>query len=222
MLLIDEQKAEQDIAAPEAERMGRTERRRQRLRDVALFAGTLSIVAGILFGALLAASGGLGEGDHGSGSPAHVIGGVAIATAPTAAEAKGVKFEPFERVNPDLPAIPSGLVKRFKVDVYEHVTKVSVINGVEHRGTGVSDPMVVEVGDKVRIDLINGSTERMHVRMPHSIDYHSSEVNPGEAFKTGRARSTVFSSWRSTRASSCTTARRTRFCTTPVQGWSAP
>jgi nitrite reductase (NO-forming) len=172
-----------------------TERRRERLREAALFAGTLSIVMGILFGALLAASGRLGEGDHGSESPDHFSGAAAIAAAPTAAEAKGVKFEPFERVSPDLPATPAGAVKRFKVDVYEHVTKVSddlaptevwsyAINGVEHRGTGVSDPMVVEVGDKVRIDLVNGSSERMHVRMPHSIDYHSSEVNPGEAFKT--------------------------------------
>ena len=179
--------------APDDER--RSERRRERLREAALFAGTLSIVVGILFGALLAASGRLGEGDHGSDSPAHVSGDAAIAAAPTAAEAKGVKFEPFERVSPDLPATPAGAVKRFKVDVYEHVTKVSddlaptevwsyAINGVEHRGTGVSDPMVVEVGDKVRIDLVNGSSERMHVRMPHSIDYHSSEINPGEAFKT--------------------------------------
>ena len=177
--------------APDDER--RSERRRERLREAALFAGTLSIVVGILFGALLAASGRLGEG--GSDSPAHVSGDAAIAAAPTAAEAKGVKFEPFERVSPDLPATPAGAVKRFKVDVYEHVTKVSddlaptevwsyAINGVEHRGTGVSDPMVVEVGDKVRIDLVNGSSERMHVRMPHSIDYHSSEINPGEAFKT--------------------------------------
>ena len=195
MLLVDEQKARQDIAAPEAERLARTERRRERLRDVALFAGTLSIVAGILFGALLAASGRLGEGDHGAGSPAQASGNAAIAAAPTAAEAKGVRFEPFERVNPDLPATPAGAVKRFKVDVYEHVTKVSdelaptevwsyAINGVEHRGTGVSDPMVVEGGDKVRIDIVNGSSARMQVRMPHSIDYHSSEVNPGEAFKT--------------------------------------
>ena len=103
----------------------------------------------------------------------------AVAAAPTAAEAKGVKFEKFERVDPALPAIPAGEVKRFKVDVYEHVTKVSdelaptevwsyAINGVEHRGTGVSEPMVVEVGDKVRIDLVNGSTradERAHAAL---------------------------------------------------------
>jgi nitrite reductase (NO-forming) len=91
--------------------------------------------------------------------------------------------------------VPPGAVKRFEVDVYEHVTKVSedlaptevwsyAINGVEHRGSGVSEPMVVEVGDRVKIDLVNGSSERMRVRMPHSIDYHSSEINPGQAFKT--------------------------------------
>jgi len=191
MLLLEGTDREPEITAEDERR----ERRRDRLRDAALFAGTLAIVAGILFGALLAASGRLGEGDHEAGSSEHVSGGTVAAAAPTAAEAKGVKFEPFERVSPDLPARPAGAVKRFKVDVYEHVTKVSdelaptevwsyAINGVEHRGTGVSDPMVVEVDDKVRIDLVNGSSERMRVRMPHSIDYHSSEINPGEAFKT--------------------------------------
>jgi hypothetical protein len=38
---------------------------------------------------------------------------------------KGIKFEKFERVDPSLPAVPPGAVKRFEVDVYEHVTKVS-------------------------------------------------------------------------------------------------
>jgi nitrite reductase (NO-forming) len=192
MLLIEGEKTTRDAGAHEAERMRRVERRRARLRDAGLIAGIVSIVAGILFVALLAPRGLLAEDDGPADAPTS---DAPIAAAPTAAEAKGVKFEPFKRVNPELPAIPAGAVKRFKVDVYEHVTKVSdelaptevwsyAINGVEHRGTGVSDPMVVEVGDKVRIDLVNGSSARMQVRMPHSIDYHSSELNPGEAFKT--------------------------------------
>ncbi len=198
MLLIDtseRQKTElRERKAGEAARLERAERRRMRLRDAGLIFGILSIVGGILLAVLLAPRGPLGSG----GDETHGATGAApsaVAAAPTAAEAKGVKFEKFERVDPALPAIPPGQVKRFKVDVYEHVTKVSdelaptevwsyAINGVEHRGTGVSEPMVVEVGDRVRIDLVNGSTERMNVRMPHSIDYHSSEINPGEAFKT--------------------------------------
>jgi nitrite reductase (NO-forming) len=193
MLLMEDNKAD---VRTEAERVARMERRRARLRDAGVLTGIVSIVAGILFVVLLSPGGLLAADDEPSGSPGQVSDAPnAIAAAPTADEAKGVKFEPFKRVNPDLPATPAGAVKRFKVDVYEHVTKVSdelaptevwsyAINGVEHRGTGVSDPMVVEVGDKVRIDLVNGSSERMHVRMPHSIDYHSSEINPGEAFKT--------------------------------------
>jgi nitrite reductase (NO-forming) len=194
MLLIDTQ--ERETAAEQADRLYRAQRRRQRLRDAGLFTGILAIVAGILLAVLLAPRGPLGGGGEDSDHEATAAGGsTAVAAAPTAADAKGVKFEKFERVDPSLPAIPPGAVKRFKVDVYEHVTKVSddlaptevwsyAINGVEHRGTGVSEPMVVEVGDGVRIDLVNGSSERMNVRMPHSIDYHSSEVNPGEAFKT--------------------------------------
>jgi nitrite reductase (NO-forming) len=44
--------------------------------------------------------------------------------------------------------------------------------------------MVVTEGDKVEITLVNGGSEKMNVRMPHSIDYHSSEVAPNEAFVT--------------------------------------
>jgi len=124
----------------------------------------------------------------GAGAPA------AKPAAETAA-AGNVKFEAFERVDPTLPAIPSGEVKKFEIDVYEHVTKVSddqpptrvwsyAVNGKEHRGSGVSEPMVVTVGDKVEITLINGSSEKMDVKFPHSIDYHSSEVAPNEAFKS--------------------------------------
>ena len=179
-------------SAAEGEKAYRRRVRVERLQEAGLVFGVVSIIAGVIFAIFI--WDGIGE----NAATAAATGGTSAAqvqAAPTAAEAKGVRFEKFERVNPELPAVPAGSVKRFKVDVYEHVTKVSedlaptevwsyAINGVEHRGTGVSEPMVVEVGDKVRIDLVNGSSERMHVRMPHSIDYHSSEVNPGEAFKT--------------------------------------
>ena len=103
--------------------------------------------------------------------------------------------EEYKRPDATLPAPPAGDVKEFRVDVYEHVTKVSAdqpatrvwsyaVNGKFNRGTGVSEPMVVTEGDKVEITLVNGASEKMDVRMPHSIDYHSSEVAPNEAFKT--------------------------------------
>jgi nitrite reductase (NO-forming) len=105
------------------------------------------------------------------------------------------KVEEYTRPDPTLPAPPAGAVKKFRVDVYEHVTKVSAdkpatrvwsyaVNGKFNRGTGVSEPMVVTQGDKVEITLVNGASKEMDVRMPHSIDYHSSEVAPNEAFKT--------------------------------------
>jgi nitrite reductase (NO-forming) len=194
MLLIDTKEREESTEQAAA-RLDRANRRRQRLRDVALVLGIVAILASIPLMVLLSPRGPLGADGHSDSGQEAVAGSTATSAAPTAAEAKGVRFEKFERVDPALPAIPPGPVKRFKVDVYEHVTKVSddlaptevwsyAVNGVEHRGTGVSQPMVVEVGDRVKIDLVNGSSERMNVQMPHSIDYHSSEINPGEAFKT--------------------------------------
>ena len=105
------------------------------------------------------------------------------------------EVEEYQRPDPTLPAPPPGEVKRFKVDVYEHVTKVSddlpatrvwsyAVNGKFNRGTGVSEPMVVTQGDRVEITLVNGGSEAMDVKFPHSIDYHSSEVAPNEAFKS--------------------------------------
>jgi len=115
------------------------------------------------------------------------------AATPTLADAKGVDFEKFDPVDPALPAIPAGAVKKFKVDVYQHVTQVSkdlaptevwsfAVNGVEHRGSGVSEPMVVTEGDTVDFTFVNGSTEAMKVNMPHSVDFHSAEVNPGTRY----------------------------------------
>jgi nitrite reductase (NO-forming) len=117
----------------------------------------------------------------------------AAATAPTLADAEGVDFEKFEPVDAALPAVPAGPVKKFKVDVYQHVTQVSkdlaptevwsfAVNGKMHRGTGVSEPMVVTEGDTVDFTFVNGSTEAMKVNMPHSLDFHSAEVNPGTRY----------------------------------------
>ena len=115
------------------------------------------------------------------------------ATAPTAADAKGVDFEKFEKVDPTLPPVPAGAVKKFKVDVFQHVTQVSkdlapteiwsfAVNGKYYRGTGVSAPMVVTEGDTVDFTLVNGTDESMKVDLPHSLDFHSAEVNPGEKY----------------------------------------
>jgi nitrite reductase (NO-forming) len=115
------------------------------------------------------------------------------AAAPTIDEAAGIEFEPFERVDPTLPEVPAGKVKKFEVDVYEHVTQVSkdlaptevwsyAVNGVEHRGTGVSEPLVVNEGDMVDFTLVNGSDESMNVTLPHSLDFHSAKVNPGTRY----------------------------------------
>jgi nitrite reductase (NO-forming) len=117
------------------------------------------------------------------------------ATDISAAAGEGIAFEKYQRPDPTLPAVPAGPVKKFTVDVYEHVTKVSddlaptrvwsySVNGVENRGTGVSEPIVVNQGDRVQITLVNGGSKAMDVRMPHSIDLHSSEVAPNVAFAT--------------------------------------
>jgi nitrite reductase (NO-forming) len=117
----------------------------------------------------------------------------AEAAAPTLAQAKGVAFEKFEKVDATLPAIPAGAVKKFKVDVFQHVTQVSkdlaptevwsfAVNGKYHRGTGVSPPMVVTEGDTVDFTLVNGSSKAMGVNVPHSMDFHAAEVNPGTRY----------------------------------------
>jgi nitrite reductase (NO-forming) len=104
-----------------------------------------------------------------------------------------VKVEAYKRPDPALPAVPAGAVKKFKVDVYEHVTRVSKdlpptrvwsygVNGVLNRGTGVSTPMVVNQGDLVDMTLVNGGSKKMSVNFEHSIDFHSSEVAPNKAF----------------------------------------
>ena len=120
-------------------------------------------------------------------------GATAAVAAPTLADAKGVDFEKFEKVDPTLPPIPAGAVKKFEVDVFQHVTQVSkglaptevwsfAVNGKLHRGTGASPPMVVTEGDMVDFTLTNGSQKSMNVDLPHSLDFHSAEVNPGKRY----------------------------------------
>ena len=121
---------------------------------------------------------------------------VAAATAtpgPTIAQAKGVAFEPYRYVDPTLPSVPAGAVKKFTVDVEQHVTQISAdlapteawtyrVNGKGYPGTAASPPIVVNEGDRVRIDFVNGSTKKLGVSMPHSIDFHSAEVAPNKNY----------------------------------------
>jgi nitrite reductase (NO-forming) len=117
----------------------------------------------------------------------------APAKAPTLADAKGVKFEKFAPVDPTLPAVPPGPVKKFTVDVFQHVTQVApdlapteawsyTVNGKAYPGTAASPPIVVEQGDKVQITFVNGGSKKMNVNMAHSIDFHSAEVAPNKHY----------------------------------------
>lgn len=111
------------------------------------------------------------------------------AAAPTLAQAQGVDFEPFQPVDATLPAP----VTKVDVDVFQHVTQVSeelaptevwsfAVNGKYYRGTGVSAPIVVEEGTKVEFSITNGMDKSMNVDLPHSLDFHSAEVNPGTRY----------------------------------------
>jgi nitrite reductase (NO-forming) len=124
------------------------------------------------------------------------------APAPGAAARAHVGYEAYRRPDPTLPAVPSGPVKRFRVEVLMHRTKVASdqpplrvwsfgVNGRFMRGTGVSPPMVVEQGDRVAVTFVNGSSRAMHVDMPHSLDMHAAEIAPSRAFKTIAAGATT-------------------------------
>ena len=172
------------------------ERREWTLVAVGL-TGLVAILAAVLAVFAFATAGGDGTTARTAAAPAAAAPATEHATAPqpapTIEDAKGIAFEPFERVDPTLPAIPSGKVKAFDVDVYQHVTQVSAdlaptevwsfsVNGVEHKGTGVSAPMVVTEGDLVDFTLTNGSDAAMKVDLPHSLDFHSAEVDPGTRY----------------------------------------
>src|SRR5690349_18380832 len=150
---------------------------------VAVIAAAVSIVA-------LATSG--------NSTTTRVVAGAPRATpvatpsaAPTLEQAKGIDFEAFKPVDATLPAVPAGAVKKFHVDVMQHIVQVApelaptevwtyVINGKAWHGTGASEPIVVNQGDKVEITLTNGGSKAMNVTMPHSIDFHSAEVAPNK------------------------------------------
>lgn len=126
-------------------------------------------------------------------APAVASADPADAPAPTIAEAKGVAFEPYHVVDPTLPAVPGGAVKRFTVDVDQHVVQVSAdlaptdawtytVNGKGYPGTAASPPIVVDQGDRVAIRFVNGGSKAMHVDMAHSIDVHAAEVAPNRYY----------------------------------------
>ncbi len=132
-----------------------------------------------------------GAGPHSASAATHAGHGASSAKA---AESD-VAFEAYKRPSPYLPAVPPGRVKHFRVEVYEHVTKVSddtaprrvwsfAVNGTFDRGTGLSAPMVVNQGDHVAMTFVNGGSAAMHVTRGHSLDLHAASVPPGKDFET--------------------------------------
>jgi nitrite reductase (NO-forming) len=158
-------------------------------------AGLVALIA--TFMAAFALAGG-GSGDDASTAAAdhsamQAAGTPTTAKAPTLAESKGVAFEKFHPVDPTLPAVPAGPVKKFTVDVLQHVTQIDrnlapteawtyAVNGVAYRGTAASPPIVVNQGDRVQVTFVNGSTKTMQVTMAHSIDFHAAEVAPDKNY----------------------------------------
>src|SRR5215207_7531134 len=152
----------------------------------AVFGIVLAIVA-------IATAGGAGETTTIVKKAAAPAAAATPKAAPTLADAKGVAFEKFETVDPTLPPVPAGAVKKFTVDVLQHVTQVApdlapteawsyAVNGKAYRGTAASPPIVVTQGDKVQITFVNGSSRKMAVNMAHSIDFHSAEVAPNKHY----------------------------------------
>ena len=192
----------EEIAHTEAieERTERLEMRQSPLAVIAVAATALILIALALF--VIASNDSGGEAGTvpdtaatapGNAGAAPQSAGDTAAGAGSAEAAFTGSVEAFRRPDPTLPATPAGAVKKFRVDVYEHVTRVSKnlpptrvwsygVNGKFNRGTGVSTPMVVTEGDMVEITLVNGASKKMDVQFPHSIDYHSSEVAPNKAF----------------------------------------
>jgi nitrite reductase (NO-forming) len=180
---------------------------RRTLGPVRKAAIAIAFVLGTTSSVLWAA--GLAGGRHpaGAGAPAtgHATRHAAPHAAPSAgpsAGARAVHYEPYRRPDPTLPAVPSGRVKRFRVDVLMHRTKVAEdqsplrvwsfgVNGRFMRGTGASPPMVVEEGDRVDVTFVNGANAAMDVDMPHSLDMHAAEIAPNKAFKTIPPRATT-------------------------------
>ena len=144
-----------------------------------------------------------------------------VTPAPTIAQAKGVRFEPYQRPDPALPC-PAGTVKRFRVTVDEHVSQVSAalaptqvwtfgVNGTSYPGTGGSPPLVVDQGDSVEITLANSGTKGMKARdaaldrLPLSRGRAECRLQRSARATRRRSRSSP-----STPASTCITAPRSR------------
>jgi nitrite reductase (NO-forming) len=158
---------------------------------IGFFAGTVALIAVMAW--IIT-----GGGDS-AGQTSTVVKTVAAKTtgalpaAPTLAQGKGIAFEKFQKVDPTLPAVPAGAVKKFTVDVDQHMVQVDpalapvqawtyTVNGKGFKGTAASTPIVVNQGDKVQITFVNGSSKAMHVNMAHSIDFHSAEVAPSKYY----------------------------------------
>jgi uncharacterized cupredoxin-like copper-binding protein len=117
----------------------------------------------------------------------------AFAAAPTLAQAKGMAYERFQPVDPTLPPVPAGPVKKFTVGVMQHITQVDpklapvqawtyTVNGVAYRGTAASPPIVVNQGDHVQVTFVNGGSASMGVDMAHSIDIHAAHLPPNKYY----------------------------------------
>lgn len=165
-------------------------------RSVMIVAASLALLMTIALAVVISK---VSSGSVATAAPAaSATGGPSGDATPIAAAPAGSSDEPaeeFSLVDPRLPAVPEGDVKKFRVDVFEHTTKVSDdlpatrvwsygVNSELLRGSGASTPMVVTEGDEVEITLVNGADESMDVQFPHSVDYHSSEVAPNKAFAT--------------------------------------
>jgi FtsP/CotA-like multicopper oxidase with cupredoxin domain len=169
-------------------------RRRQEWMMVGIGLAALLAVLAIVV-SIVAFASGRGSGDT-TTIVKHAPAAAAVAApakAPTLADAKGVAFEKYAKVDPTLPAVPAGAVKRFTIDVFQHVTQVDpnlapteawsyAVNGKAYRGTAASPPIVVDQGDRVHITFVNGGSKKMAVNMAHSIDFHSAEVAPNKSY----------------------------------------
>jgi nitrite reductase (NO-forming) len=158
---------------------------------VGFFAGMVALIAVIAWIAVGGDNGGSGTTTVVKTTAAKATG--ALPAAPTLADAKGMAFEKFAKVDPTLPAVPAGAIKKFTVDVDQHMVQVDpalapvqawtyTVNGKGYKGTAASAPIVVNEGDKVQVTFVNGGSKAMHVDMAHSIDFHSAEVAPSKYY----------------------------------------
>jgi uncharacterized cupredoxin-like copper-binding protein len=153
-------------------------------------AALLAVVGVVIAFASMATGGSSDRGAAMSATPAAAAAKLpaGLAPAPTLAQANGIPYEKFRPVDPTLPAVPAGAVKRFTVSVQQHIVQVSpglapvqawtyTVNGRSYPGTAASPPMVVNQGDRVQITFVNG-TSKDGVDMDHSIDVHAAELAP--------------------------------------------